>query len=129
VRAGVYILAAVLILAGLLLDASYQRLTPEAQHAEATVVDFERRHPKQVYPIFAFADADGKQYRVTNPTQQGLFRFTAGDKVAIAYSRTDPQKARIDTVWFTHRWLMAGVFVTLTLIFGHAFSTRAPKDD
>jgi hypothetical protein len=36
----------------------------------------------------------------------------------IAYSQSDPQRARIDTFWFNHRWLMGGCIVALTLVFG-----------
>jgi hypothetical protein len=47
-----------------------------------------------------------------------MTRFTTGDAVPIAYSRSDPQRARIDTFWFNHRWLVGGFIVALTLVFG-----------
>ena len=111
-------LAAIFVLAGVILDANYQRSTPEPNYIQATVVDFARPHRKQVYPIFEFKDADGSLHRVANPTQQAMVRFTTGDVVPIAYSRSDPQRARIDTFWFNHRWLMGGCIVALTLLFG-----------
>jgi hypothetical protein len=113
-----FALAAIFVLTGVLLDTNYQRSTPEPIYIQATVVDFERLHRKQVYPIFEFKDADGSLHRVVNPTQQAMVRFTTGDVVPIAYSRSDPQRARIDAFWFNHRWLMGGCIVALTLMFG-----------
>jgi translation initiation factor IF-1 len=111
-------LAAIFILAGVILDSNYQRSTPEPTYIQATVVDFERPQRKQVYPIFEFKDAEGHLRRVVNSTQQAMVRFTTGDVVPIAYSRSDPQRARIDTFWFNHRWLMGGLIVALTLVLG-----------
>jgi Protein of unknown function (DUF3592) len=111
-------LAAIFILGAVVLDSNYQRSTPEPIFIQATVVDFDRPHRKQVYPIFEFKAADGSLHRVVNPTQQAMVRFTTGDAVPIAYSRSDPQRARIDTFWFNHRWLMGGLIVALTLVFG-----------
>jgi hypothetical protein len=37
---------------------------------------------------------------------------------AIAYSRLDPQRARIDTLWINHRRTVGGFFVALTLVVG-----------
>lgn len=113
-----FALAVIFVLAGVILDSSYQRSTPDPTYVQGTVVDFERPHRKQVYPIFEFKDADGRLHRVVNPTQQAMVRFTTGDAVPIAYSRSDPQRARIDTFWFNHRWLMGGFIVALTLVLG-----------
>jgi hypothetical protein len=113
----------IFVLAGLLFDRSYQRSTPTAVYAQGTVVGFERPHPRQVYPIFEFTDEDGHLHHVVNSSQQALVRFSAGDAVSIAYSRLDPQRARIDTLWFNHRWVMGGFFVALTLVVG-AFARR-----
>ena len=55
-------------------------------------------------------------HRVVNSTQQGFARFSRGDSVPIAYSGIDPERARIDTLWFSHRWLLGGIIVGLTLI-------------
>jgi hypothetical protein len=111
-------LAAIFILGALILDSNYQRSTPEPIYMQATVVDFDRPHRKQVYPVFEFKDADGNLHRVVNPTQQAMMRLATGDAVPIAYSRSDPQRARIDTFWFNHRWLIGGLIVALTLVFG-----------
>ena len=111
-------LAAIFVLAGMILDSNYQRSTPEPIYIQGTVVGFERPQRKQVYPIFEFEDADSRLYRVVNPTQQAMTRFTTGDIVPIAYSRSDPQRARIDTFWFNHRWLVGAFIVALTLVFG-----------
>ena len=111
-------LAAILVIAGLILDSNYQRSTPEPTYIQGIVVGFERPHRKQVYPIFEFKDTEGISHRVVNSTQQAMTRFTAGDTVPIAYSRSDPQRARIDTFWFNHRWLTGGFIVALTLVFG-----------
>jgi hypothetical protein len=108
----------IFVLAGLLFDGSYQRSTPAAVYVQGTVVGFERPHPRQVYPIFEFTDENGHLHHVINSSQQAIARFSAGDAVAIAYSRFDPQRARIDTLWFNHRWVMAGIFVALTLVVG-----------
>ena len=108
----------ILVLAGLLFDSSYQRSTPEAVYVQGTIVGFERPHPRQVYPIFEFTDADGLPHHVVNSSQQAIVRFAAGDAVPIAYARLDPQRARIDTLWFDHRWVIAGIFVALTLVMG-----------
>jgi hypothetical protein len=51
---GFLALAACFILAGALLDGAYQRSTPGSQQAQGTIVDFERRHSRQVYPVFEF---------------------------------------------------------------------------
>jgi hypothetical protein len=109
---------AIFVLVGLLFDSSYQRSTPAAAYVQGTVVGFERPHPRQVYPIFEFTDENGHLHRVVNSSQQAIVRFSAGDAVPIAYSRFDPQRARIDTLWFNHRWAMGGFFVALTLIVG-----------
>ncbi len=110
--------AAIFVLAGMLIDSSYQRSTPEAIYVQGTVVGFDRPHARQVYPIFEFIDANGRVHRVVNSSQQAIVRFEAGDAVSIAYSQLDPQRARIDTLWFNHRWVMGGFFVALTLVFG-----------
>jgi hypothetical protein len=127
VRSGLFLLAAAFIVAGISLDMSYQHLTPNAKYVQGTVVDFQRPHRKQVYPILEFTDDSGKQHRVVNPTQQGIVKFTAGDAVPVAYSREDPDKARIDTPWFNHRWLLAALIVALTTIAGAVFRTRGPQ--
>ena len=120
-----FALAAMFLLAGVMLDSNYQRSTPEPTYVQGTVVDFQRPQRKQVYPIFEFKDADDRLHRVVNPTQQAMVRFTTGDAVPIAYSRSDPQRARIDTFWFNHRWVMGGFIVALTLVFG-ALMRRQP---
>ena len=112
---GFLALAACFILAGALLDGGYQRSTPDALQTRGTIVDFERRHSRQVYPVFEFKDADGATHRVVNSTQQAMARFSRGDSVPIAYSRIDPEQARIDTLWFSHRWLIGGMFVGLAI--------------
>jgi hypothetical protein len=112
---GLLALAACFILAGALLDVGYQRSTPDSLPAQGTIVDFERRHSRQVYPVFEFKDADGISHRAVNSTQQGIIRFSRGDSVPIAYSRTEPERARIDTLWFSHRWLIGGIIVGLTI--------------
>jgi hypothetical protein len=108
----------IFVLAGLLFDAGYQRSTPGAVHVQGTVVGFERPHPRQVYPVFEFTDESGHPHHVVNSTQQAIVRFSTGDAVSIAYSQLDPQRARIDTPWFNHRWAMAGIFVAFTLVVG-----------
>jgi translation initiation factor IF-1 len=113
-----FAIGAIFVLAGLLFDSSYQRSTPEAIYVQGTVVGFERPHPRQVYPIFEFTDENGRLHRVVNSSQQAIVRFSAGDAVSLAYSRFDPQRARIDTLWFNHRWAIAGIFVALTLVVG-----------
>jgi|ERR1700722_16725939 uncharacterized protein DUF3592 len=110
------VLAACFMLAGVLVDGSYQRSTPGPLQAQGTIVDFERRHSRQVYPVFEFKDADGSPHRVVNSTQQAFARFSRGDSVQIAYSRIDPERARIDTLWFDHRWLMGGILVGLAIV-------------
>ena len=108
----------IFVVAGLLFDGRYQRSTPAAVHVQGTVVGFERPHPRQVYPIFEFTDENGRLHHVVNSSQQAIVRFSTGDAVAIAYSRSDPQRARIDTLWFNHRWAMGGFIVALTLVLG-----------
>jgi hypothetical protein len=36
--------------------------------------------------------------------------------VSIAYSRIDPERARIDTLWFNHRWVIGGIIVGLAIV-------------
>jgi translation initiation factor IF-1 len=117
--------AAIFVVVGVMLDSSYQRTTPEPAYAQGTVVGFERLHAKQVYPIFEFKDSGDRLHHVVNSSQQAVVRFTTGDVVPIAYSQSDPQKARIDTFWFNHRWLVGGLIVALTLLFG-ALVRRQP---
>lgn len=113
-----FAVGAIFVLAGLLFDGTYQRSTPEAVYVQGTVVGFERPHPRQVHPIFEFTDEDGHRHHIVNSSQQAIVRFAAGDAVSIAYSRFDPQRARIDTFWFNHRWAVAGFFVAFTLVVG-----------
>jgi hypothetical protein len=113
---GFMALAVCFILAGAMLDGSYRRSTPDSVQAQGTIVDFEREHSRQVYPVFEFKDADGMSHRVVSSAQQGIARFSRGDSVPIAYSRIDPKRARIDTLWFSHRWVMGGIFVGLAII-------------
>jgi hypothetical protein len=110
--------AVIFVLAGTLIDCSYERSTPDAAYVQGIVVGFARPHARQVYPIFEFSDANGRVHRVVNSSQQSIVRFAAGNAVSIAYSRFDPQRARIDTLWFNHRWIVGGVFVALALVFG-----------
>jgi hypothetical protein len=112
---GLLALAICFVLAGALLDVGYQRSTPDSLRAQGTIVDFVRGHSRQVYPVFEFKDADGAPHRAVNSTQQGFARFSRGDSVPIAYSRADPDRARIDTPWFDHRWLMGGMIVGLAV--------------
>ena len=113
-----FTVAAMVMLAGMLIDCSYQRSTPDAAYVQGIVVGFDRPHARQVYPIFEFSDANGGVHRVVNSSQQSIVRFATGDVVSIAYSRFDPQRARIDTLWFNHRWVIGGLFVALALVFG-----------
>ena len=115
-RIGFLALAACFILAGALIDGGYQRSTPGSLQAQGTIVDFERVHSRQVYPVFEFKDADGMPHRVVNSTQQSMARFSRGDSVPIAYSSSDPNRARIDTLWFSHRWLIGGIIVGLAIV-------------
>ena len=117
---------AVILLAGMLIDRSYQRSIPDPAYVQGIVVGFDRPHARQVYPIFEFSDANGRVHRVVNSSQQSIVRFATGDAVSIAYSRFDPQRARIDTLWFNHRWVIGGVFVALALVFG-ALKQRESK--
>jgi hypothetical protein len=119
-----FTIAAIFVLVGILIDSSYQRSTPEAVYVQGTVVGFARPRAKQVYPIFEFTDADGGLHRVVNPSQQAIVRFAKDDAVSIAYSRSDPQRARIDTLWFNHRWVISAFLVGLALVFG-ALTRRA----
>lgn len=105
-----------ILVAGIGMDVAYQRSTPDPVHAQGTIVDFERRHSKQVYPVFEFQDAAGRQHRVVSTTQQIMSRFAAGDQVPIAYSKYDPAKARIDTLWFDHRWLIGALIVVVSIV-------------
>jgi uncharacterized protein DUF3592 len=113
-----FALAAIFVLAGVILDSNYQRSTPHPTYVQGTVIGFELPHPRQRFPIFEFKDADGVSHRVVNSSQQAIVRFGIGDAIPIAYSQSDPQRARIDTFWFNHRWLMGGLIVALTLVFG-----------
>ncbi len=89
-----FAVAAIFVLAGALIDSTYQGSTPEAAYVQGTVVGFERPHARQVYPIFEFTDENGRLHRVVNSSQQAFVRFATGD----AYSRLNPQPARIDTL-------------------------------
>jgi len=113
-----FALAALFVLAGVILDGNYRRSTPDPAYVKGTVIGFERPHPKKRFPIFEFKDAGGGSHRVVNSSQQAIVRFATGDAVPIAYSQSDPQRARIDTFWFNHRWLMGGFIVALTLVLG-----------
>jgi hypothetical protein len=113
-----FAVAAVFVLVGALIDSTYQRSTPEAAYVRGTVVGFERPHARQVYPICEFTDENGRLHRVVNSSQQTFVRFATGDAVPLAYSRLDPQRARIDTLWFNHRWVMGACCVALTLVIG-----------
>jgi translation initiation factor IF-1 len=110
--------ATIFVLAGVMLDSNYQHSTPEPTYVQGTVVGFERPHAKQVFPIFEFEDASSHLHRVVNSSQQAIVRLATGDAVPIAYSRSDPQRARIDTFWFNHRWVMGGLIVAITLVLG-----------
>jgi hypothetical protein len=118
-------LAAIFVLAGVMLDSSYQRSTSGPTYVQGTVVGFERPNAKQIYPIFEFKDSGNRLRRFVNPSQQAVVRLAAGDAVPIAYSQSDPQRARIDTFWFNHRWVAGGFIVALTLVFG-ALRRRQP---
>ena len=122
-----FLLAGILVVAGVMLDSRYQRSTPGPIYTQGTVVGFERLNRRQVYPVFEFKDASNQQHRVVNPSQQAIIRLATGDGVSIAYSQSDPQQARIDTLWFDHRWVMGGLFVALTLVFS-ALARRTPGD-
>ena len=125
---GCLALAACFILAGALLDGGYQRSTPGSLQSQGTIVDFERWHSRQVYPVFEFKDADGMLHRVVNSSQQGIARFSTGDSVPIAYSRIEPQRTRIDTLWFSHRWVIGGIVVGLAIVI-RALAGADPKQN
>jgi hypothetical protein len=121
-------MAVIFVLAGMQIDRSYQRSTPEAVYVQGTVIGFERPHRRQVYPIFEFTDENGQVHHVVNSSQQAIVRFASGDAVPVAYSRLDPQRARIDTLWFNHRWVLAALILALTLVFG-ALTRRESESD
>ena len=55
-------------------------------------------------------------HRVVNSTQQSILPFFEERlRVPIAYSRIDPERARIDTLWFSHRWAIGGIIVGLAI--------------
>src|SRR5277367_708824 len=57
-----------------------------------------------------------------------IARFSRGDSVPIAYSRIDPERARIDTLWFRHRWVIGGILVGLAIVIrARAPLSRAPN--
>jgi ribosomal protein L21E len=89
------IIAAIFVFVGILIDSSYQRSIPDAVYVKGTVVGFDRPHAKQVYPIFEFTDADGRQHRVVNSSQQAIVRFSTGDAVSIAYRPLQPLAAAL----------------------------------
>lgn len=120
--------AVIIVLIGMLIDNGYRRSIPDAVDVQGTVIGFERPHPRQVYPIFEFTDEDGQVHHVVNSSQQAIVRFATGDAVPVAYSRLDPQRARIDTLWFNHRWLFGALLVAVTLAFG-ALTRRDPGSD
>ena len=126
-KAVALLIAVACLLGGALLDHAYARSTPGAIRTQGTVVDFVRRNSRQVYPVFEFQDLEGKMHRVVNSTQQALARFAAGDPVQVAYSRANPELARIDTVWFDHRWTMAAVIVAIT-VFGGALGAEGARE-
>jgi hypothetical protein len=70
-----FAVAVIFVLAGMLIDRSYQRSTPDAAYVEGIVVGFDRPHARQVYPIFEFTDANGRVHRVVNSSQQSTGRF------------------------------------------------------
>jgi translation initiation factor IF-1 len=121
-----FALAAIFVLVGVMLDGNYQRSTPEPNYAQGTVVGFERPQAKRVYPIFEFKDSSNNLHRVVNSSQQAIVRLATGDAVPIAYSQSDPQRARIDTFWFNHRWIVGALIVALSLVFG-AFVRRSSR--
>jgi translation initiation factor IF-1 len=121
-------MAVIFVLVGMQIDRGYQRSTPEAVYVRGTVIGFERPHRRQVYPIFEFTDENGQVHHVVNSSQQAIVRFATGDAVPVAYSRLDPQRARIDTLWFNHRWAFGGLIVALTLVFG-ALTRRESGSD
>jgi Protein of unknown function (DUF3592) len=108
--------ALVFIVLGILLDRSYQLSTPEPEFAQGKIVDFQRLHSKQVYPIFEFSDSEGKLHRVVSSAQQSLPRFVAGDLVPVAYSRANPENARINNFWFNNRWKVGALMVSLSFV-------------
>jgi translation initiation factor IF-1 len=120
-----FVVAAILVVAGLVLDSNYQRSTSDPVYVRGTVVDFERHHARQVYPILEFTDENGRVHRVVNSSQQAIIRLATGDAVPIAYSRFDPQQARIDTFWFNHRWVIGGLVFAITLVFGALIRRRS----
>jgi hypothetical protein len=122
-----YLIAVACLISGVLLDYAYLRSTPGPVRTQGTVVDFVRRNSRQVYPVFEFRDLDGNTHRAVNATQQAVVRLAVGDTVAIAYSRMAPERARIDTLWFDHRWMIAGLLVAFTVFIGalRAASTKA----
>jgi hypothetical protein len=120
--------AVIFVLAGMQFDRRYQSSIPEAVYVQGTVIGFERPRRRPVYPIFEFTDQNGQVHHVVNSSQQAIVRFAIGDAVPVAYSRLDPQRARIDTFWFDHRWVLAALIVALTLVIG-ALTRRESGSD
>ncbi len=110
------LVSAVFLIAGICLDFAYQRSTPNPVRVQGTIVDFYRQHSKRVYPVFEFQDVAGQQHRVVSASQQWILRFSTGDQVPIVYSKDDPEKARIDTFWVDHRWLISALIVAVTVM-------------
>lgn len=110
------LVSAVLLIAGIFLDFAYQRSTPNPVQVQGTIVDFDRQHSRQVYPVFEFQDVAGQRHRVVSATQQWILRFSTGDQVPIVYSKDNPEKARIDMFWVDHRWLIGAAIVAITVM-------------
>ena len=122
-------LAAGLVLLGAAIDGEYAGATPDAAHAQGRVVDFLRDHARslQPFPVVEFTDAQARTYRVVNPRSQRILRLALGDTVPVAYSRANPQQARIDTPWFSHRGVLAACAVAVALAVALALRGRSRR--
>jgi len=117
---------AMLLFVGIAAFIQTRRFATDAIRTSGTVVENKATQKRRedgvgqdtlYYPIFEFADFQGIQRRVQGSTASSPPSFSIGAKVRVLYSRSDPERARIDS--FGNLWLLpllaSGLGVVLVL--------------
>ncbi len=116
-----------IVIGGAWFDSDYLATTPDPVRTQGKVVGFLRPAARQVHPIVQFTTPDGTIHRVTTPRPQRMVRYASGEDVQIAYARDNPERARIDTLWYDHSGLIVGLGVAATLLAGLVVRRKATR--
>ena len=87
---------------GVVLGLMTSNFVDHSLQTKATVVSLQtikNKDGETFAPIFKFLDMGGREHTITSHSSSSPAGFSVGETVQILYSPSDPEDARIDTLW------------------------------